>query len=100
MVAPPTLDADFADGAVAALVAPAHHQLVVAELRHGEVHEVPPGDVHLAVDVARFPEHDLGGRGRGKTWGRGRGCQLELLVFFARFTFCFDFCSKRGVFSF
>lgn len=50
---------DLPDGTVSSFVTPPHHQLVVANLRHGEVHEVPAGDVDLAVDVARLSEHDL-----------------------------------------
>lgn len=55
----PTLNPDLPDGTISPLVTAAHHQLEVSELRHGEVHEVPAGDVNFTVDVARLPEHHL-----------------------------------------
>lgn len=54
-----TLNPDLPDWTVSSLVAASHHQLIVSKLRHGEVHEVPAGDVNFAVDVARLPEHHL-----------------------------------------
>lgn len=54
-----TLNPDLPDWSISAFIPATHHQLKVSELRHGEVHEVPAGDVDLAVDVACLPEHDL-----------------------------------------
>lgn len=54
-----TLNPNLPDWAVAALITTTHHQLIISNLRHGEVHEVPASDVNFPIDVARFPEHDL-----------------------------------------
>lgn len=54
-----THDPDFPDRTISSFIAASHHQLIVAKLRHGEVHEVPACDVDFPIDVAGLSEHDL-----------------------------------------
>lgn len=47
------------DWAISSFITAAHHQFIISNLRHGEVHEVPASDVDLPIDVAWLSEHDL-----------------------------------------
>lgn len=54
-----TLNPNLPDWAISSFITATYHQLIVSNLRHGEVHEVPACDVDLPVDVASLSEHDL-----------------------------------------
>lgn len=66
-----TLNPNLSNRAVSAFIAAANHQLIISNLRHGEVHEMPASGVNIPVDVARFPEHDLGKRAPINATSRG-----------------------------
>lgn len=54
-----TLNPNLPDWAISSFITAAYHQLIISNLRHGEVHKVPASDVDFAVDVACLSEHDL-----------------------------------------
>lgn len=54
-----TLNPNLPDWAISSFITATYHQLIVSNLRHREVHEVPPSDVDFPVDVAGLSEHDL-----------------------------------------
>lgn len=71
-----TLNPNLPDWAISSFVTATNHQLIVSNLRHGEVHEVPASDIDFPVDVACLSEHDLESKKHGRLstflfWGAG-----------------------------